>query len=70
MTLTRVAPAHEYAKGVQECRGGLYLSRHSPELVEGAKADALPQTGGNKSRPYEGVFTVNAHDHYKGRPRE
>ena len=36
-----VVPAHECAGGAQERRGGLY---------------ALPQTGGSKSRPYEGRF--------------
>ena len=42
---SHVAPAHEYAQGAQERRGGLY---------------ALPQAGGSKSRPYTGVFTVKS----------
>gem|GEM_PF-5918525 len=45
MTDLSTAPTHECAEGAQECRGALY---------------ALPQKGGSKSRPYEGIFTVKS----------
>jgi len=42
MTWVPATPMDEYAKGVQECRGALYVR---------------PQ-GGDKLRPYEGIFTA------------
>ena len=40
--------------------------RRSLEPVEGAKADALPQPGGSKSRPYKGIFTAKSFQSWKG----
>ena len=42
-----------------EMRGGLYLSRRSPEPVEGAKADARPQEGMGPL-PNEIILTVRS----------
>ncbi|MFH1125436.1 MAG: hypothetical protein V1758_17405 [Pseudomonadota bacterium] len=47
MTWVPATPMDEYAKGVQECRGALYVR---------------PQ-GGDKLRPYEGIFTAKSAVH-------